>query len=213
MKKAVRSLSPATVIASIALFVSLGGVSYGVAAGSIDSREIENNAIRTEDVRNNGLSGRDLASGSVQSRDLRDGAVRGLDVNDRSLGGADIADNSLGDREINEPALDVQRLAGVDASRYVKNVRRVRSETASDPATPKTAPPVNCPKGKRLLGGGAAGERGRRHPRGPERQRAERERLDRLGLRHGADGQLAARCGGDLRLSDLGARSRSPTSG
>ncbi len=155
MKKAVRSLSPATVIASIALFVSLGGVSYGVAAGSIDSREIENNAIRTEDVRNNGLTGRDLASGSVQSRDLRDGAVRGLDVNDRSLGGADIADNSLGDREINEPALDVQRLAGVDASRYVKNVRRVRSETASDPATPKTAPPVNCPKGKRLLGGGA----------------------------------------------------------
>ena len=53
------------------------------------------------------------------------------------------------------PALDIQRLAGVDAARYVKNVRRVRSETASDAVTPKATPPVNCPKGKRVLGGGA----------------------------------------------------------
>jgi hypothetical protein len=155
VKKAVRSLSPATVIASIALFVSLGGVSYGVAAGSIDSREIENNTVKTEDVRNSGLTGRDVRNGSLQSRDLRDGAVRGADVNDRSLGGEDLADNTLGDREINEPALDIQRLAGVDAARYVKSVRRVESKTANDPATPKSTPPATCPKGKKVLGGGA----------------------------------------------------------
>ena len=36
--KAISPLSPATVIASLALFVSLGGVSYAVATGSIGSR-------------------------------------------------------------------------------------------------------------------------------------------------------------------------------
>ncbi len=153
--KALRSLSPAIVIASIALFVSLGGVSYGVATGSIASREIKNGGVRGEDVRDGGLSGRDIANGTVQSRDLRDGAVRGVDINNRSIGGPDLADNTLGDREINEPALDIQRLGGIDAARFVKNVRRVQAASANDPVTPKATPRANCPRGKRLLGGGA----------------------------------------------------------
>jgi hypothetical protein len=155
VKKGIRSLSPATVIASIALFVSLGGVSYGVASGSVDSREIKNGTVQSRDVRDGALRGRDIANGTIKSRDVRDGALRGVDINDRSLGGNDLADNTLGDREINEPALDVQRLAGIDASRYVKNVRRVQSATANDPSTPKTAPRASCPKGKRVVGGGA----------------------------------------------------------
>ena len=155
MKNRIRSISPATVLAGIALFVSLGGVSYGVAAGSINSREIENGTVQSRDVRDGGLQGRDIANGTVGTRDVRDGALRGIDVKDRSLGGADLADNTLGDREINEPELDVQRLGGVDARRFVKNVRRVQTQTPSDPVTPKSAPPVRCPPGKRLIGGGA----------------------------------------------------------
>jgi hypothetical protein len=52
--------SPAFVIACIALFVALGGVSYAVATGSIDSREIRNNTIQGKDVRNGTLSSSDL---------------------------------------------------------------------------------------------------------------------------------------------------------
>jgi hypothetical protein len=155
MKNPIRAITPATVLATLALCVSLGGVSYGVATGSINSREIKNGTIQSEDVRDGGLLGRDVANGTVKSRDIRDGALRGLDVNDRSLGGIDLAENTLGDREINEPDLDIQRLGGIDASRYVRNVRRVQTETANDAVTPKTAPPAACPKGKRLLGGGA----------------------------------------------------------
>ena len=55
-----RRPSPAMVIAAIALFLSLGGVSYGLATGSIDSREIRDNTIRGKDVRNATLSSRDL---------------------------------------------------------------------------------------------------------------------------------------------------------
>jgi hypothetical protein len=61
MKRFVRVPSPALVVAVIALFVSLGGVSYGLATGVIDSREIQDNTIRSRDVRNRGLTGNDMA--------------------------------------------------------------------------------------------------------------------------------------------------------
>lgn len=155
MRNAIQTTSPATVLAGLALFISLGGVSYGVARGSIDSREIRNGTIQSRDVRDGSLQGRDVRNGTVQSRDVRDGALRGIDVNDAALGGRDLAENTIGDREIDETQLDLNRLGGVPATRFVKNVQRVQTATASDPATPKVAPPATCPKGKRLLGGGA----------------------------------------------------------
>jgi hypothetical protein len=148
-------VSPATVLAGLALFVSLGGVSYGVATGSINSREIQNGTVQSRDVRDGALKGRDIANGTLRSRDVEDGVLSGADVRDGSLAGADLATNTVGDREIEESQLDLNRLGGVSATRYVKNVTRVETRTANDPATPKAAPPATCPKGKRLIGGGA----------------------------------------------------------
>jgi hypothetical protein len=62
--------SPAMVVALIALFVALGGVSYGVATGSIDSREIKNNSIRGKDVRNSTLRTQDVRNGTLRFRDV-----------------------------------------------------------------------------------------------------------------------------------------------
>ena len=76
-------------------------------------------------------------------------------MNDRSLGGGDLADNTLGDREIDETRLDIQKLGGLDATRYVRAPTRVQTQTAADTVTPKAAPLARCPRGKRLLGGGA----------------------------------------------------------
>jgi hypothetical protein len=67
-----RRPSPSFVISCIALFVALGGVSYGVATGSINSREIKNNTIRSRDVRNGGLLGKDLKRATVGSREVRE---------------------------------------------------------------------------------------------------------------------------------------------
>ncbi len=61
MKRFIRRPSPALVISCIALFVALGGVSYGVATGSIDGREIKNASIRGIDVKNRSLTGSDVA--------------------------------------------------------------------------------------------------------------------------------------------------------
>jgi hypothetical protein len=185
MRSRIPNPSPALVVALVALFVSLGGVSFAVATGSIDSREIRDGSLQGRDIRNGSLLGRDLKPGSlrgrhvrngsllgrdvkdgslqgrdihtgtVQSRDIRDGALRGVDVNDRSLGGADLATDTLGDREIAESELRINRLGGVEASRYVRNLRQVQTATANDATTPKAAPPARCPSGKRLVGGGA----------------------------------------------------------
>ena len=61
MKKRIRFSrpSPALAIACIALFVAMGGVSYGVATGSIDSREIKDGSIRNPDFKNGTLRGQE----------------------------------------------------------------------------------------------------------------------------------------------------------
>jgi hypothetical protein len=63
-------------VALIALFVALGGVSYGVATSYIDSREIKNNTIRSKDVRN----------GTLQSRDVGRDALGGGAIKESALG-------------------------------------------------------------------------------------------------------------------------------
>jgi hypothetical protein len=155
MRKLVSRTSPSMAVAMIALFVSLGGVSWAVATGSIGSKAVKDNSIQGRDVRDETLESRDVVNGGLQSRDVRDGALRGVDINDRSLGGVDLASNTLGDREIDETKLDINRLGGVRSGRFVSRVRRVQTETPADAATPKAAPPARCPKGTRLLGGGA----------------------------------------------------------
>ena len=76
MKRFIRRPSPAMVVACIALFMATGGVSYGVATGFINSREIKNNTIRGKDVRNGALTGKEFKRDSVG----------GLSVNEGSLG-------------------------------------------------------------------------------------------------------------------------------
>ncbi len=77
--------SPALVIACLALFVSLGGVSYGVATGFIDSRELKNNTIRTQDLRNNDIRGKDVRNSSIQGRDVAFNTLTGSDISETRL--------------------------------------------------------------------------------------------------------------------------------
>jgi hypothetical protein len=91
-----RRLTPAHVMGTMAVFISLGGVSYGVATGSIDSREIKNNTIRSKDVRNNQISSADLRNNSATGKDVKNSSLTGADVKDESLTSQDIVESSLG---------------------------------------------------------------------------------------------------------------------
>ncbi len=88
--------SPALVIACVALFASLGGVSYALTTGSVDSRELLNNTIRSKDVRNNTLRTFDIRNNEVRGFDIRNSSVQGRDVAFNTLTGADISEQSLG---------------------------------------------------------------------------------------------------------------------
>ena len=93
------------VVALIALFTSLGGVSYGVATGSIDSREILNGTVRSWDVRNNDVRTRDVRNNDIRSWDIRNNEVRGRDIRNGTIGYADVGWNALTGEDISESTL------------------------------------------------------------------------------------------------------------
>jgi hypothetical protein len=90
-----RRPSPALVIACIALFVSLSGVSYGVATGFIDSREIKNNSVRTKDLRNNDIRTRDLRNNEVRGVDIRNSTIQSRDIGINQVTGTDVRESTL----------------------------------------------------------------------------------------------------------------------
>ena len=75
MKPSLRSrLTYANVMATIAVFVSLGGGAY--AALRITGREVVNSSLRGADVRNGSLTGRDIRDRSIGTRDLARSVTR-----------------------------------------------------------------------------------------------------------------------------------------
>jgi hypothetical protein len=154
-----RRPSPAMVVALVALFVALGGTSYGVATGSIGSRQIKNNSIRSKDIRNNNVRGKDIRTGTIRSSDVGNGSLTGADVADDSLTGADILESSLGevpnadhanraDRAANSDAL-----GGTPASDFVSGVHRVVVNTSPASSTSPQNATATCPQGEKVLGG------------------------------------------------------------
>lgn len=114
-----RRPSPALVISLIALFLSLGGVSYGLATGSIDSREIKNNDVRSRDLRNN----------QIRTFDLRNNEIRGIDVRNSTVQGRDVALNTLGGDDINE-----SRLGKVPSAATADSATTASSATSANTA-------------------------------------------------------------------------------
>jgi hypothetical protein len=83
------------IVALIALFCSLGGVSYGFATGEIDSREIRNNDVRSLDIRNNEIRTRDLRNNEVRGIDIRNSTIQGRDVQLNTITGDDVREDTL----------------------------------------------------------------------------------------------------------------------
>jgi hypothetical protein len=84
------------VVALIALFVALGGVSYGFATGSIDSRELKNNSVRSVDLRNNDIRTRDIRNNEVRGIDIRNSTIQSQDIALNAVTGADAKEETFG---------------------------------------------------------------------------------------------------------------------
>jgi hypothetical protein len=108
--------SPAMVVALIALFVSMGGMSYAVT--SIDSADIKNNSIRSPDIKNNSIRSNDIKDNSVRSKDIRRSTIQASDVGNDVLAGGNIRESSLGKVPT---ATDADTLGGNPASAFASS--------------------------------------------------------------------------------------------
>lgn len=73
IRKICSRLSYANVVATLALFVALGGSSY--AALTITSRDVKNNSLTGADIKNSSLTGGDIKDRSLRPGDFRAGDV------------------------------------------------------------------------------------------------------------------------------------------
>lgn len=76
-------LTYANVVATLALFLALGGASY--AAIRVGSGSIINNSVRTQDLRNNDIRGRDIRNRTIQGGDILTNTIRGQQVRESTL--------------------------------------------------------------------------------------------------------------------------------
>lgn len=76
MKLLLKSLSPATAMSALALFVALGGAGY--AATTIGSKQIANNSVASQDLRNNSASSADIRDATILPKDLSPRALSAL---------------------------------------------------------------------------------------------------------------------------------------
>jgi hypothetical protein len=106
--------SPAMIVASLALFVSLSGVSYGVATGFIDSREIKNDTIRAKDIKAQAVGTSELKQNDVRGRDIRNSTVTTRDISFDTIKGEDVRESTLG------TVPDSARLGGLIPSSFAR---------------------------------------------------------------------------------------------
>jgi len=82
-----RRPSPSLVLSMLALFIALGGVSYGLAGkNTVASDDIVNGGVKSKDIKNSGVKSKDLNTGSVKSSDVADDGLTGDDINENTLG-------------------------------------------------------------------------------------------------------------------------------
>lgn len=77
-------LTYANVVASLALFVALGGVSYAaltLPANSVGGKQIRKNAVTGPKVKNSSLSGADIKNSSITGSDVKDKSLSAADFN------------------------------------------------------------------------------------------------------------------------------------
>ena len=134
-----RRLTYANVVSTVCLFIVLGGTSWALATGEIDSREIRNDTIRSKDVKDNTLRTRDVRNNEIRSRDIRNRTIVGRDVLSNTLKGSHVDEDSLEQVPSAALAADAAKLGGLTPAQLVRGPGSVFARSVSVPnATAET---------------------------------------------------------------------------
>jgi hypothetical protein len=78
--------SPATIIATIALFVALGGTAFSLGRHSVGTKQLRNNAITSSKIKNHAVTRKKLARNAVGPAQIAADAITGDKVVESTLG-------------------------------------------------------------------------------------------------------------------------------
>lgn len=89
-----RGLNYANVMATIAVFIALGGGAYAakVSKNSVGGAQIKKNAVGSSEVKSNAVGADEIATGAVGSAEVIDDSLLGADIAEGSLGTVPRAD-------------------------------------------------------------------------------------------------------------------------
>jgi hypothetical protein len=89
-------LTYANVMATLGVFLALGGSAWAVAANSIGTKALKAGAVTTPKIRNRAVTEAKLATGAVTRGKVANGAINGRRIANGSLSGVDIKSSTLG---------------------------------------------------------------------------------------------------------------------
>lgn len=142
----VRRPSPALILASLALLISLTGTSYAtvlnVPDGSVTTAKIKNGAVTTPKLKNDAVNIDKLAANAVTAAQVKNGSLLKEDFKSGQL--PDGPPGPQGPRGV----------PGPKGASGVSGLQRVDAATSASSANSK-AVVATCPSGKRVVGGGA----------------------------------------------------------
>ena len=117
-------LTYANVVATLALFLALGGGAVwaagevtsqdlakravktkNIADNAVKSPQIKNNDVNSGDIRDQNITGTDIAENTIETSDLRDGAVKGGKVANSTLTGGHVQDGTLTGDDVQDSSL------------------------------------------------------------------------------------------------------------
>jgi hypothetical protein len=107
-------LSYANVMATLAVFIALGGGAYAalsLPAGSVNSKQIAKNAVRAKQIAKRAVRKKELARNAVRSRKIKDGRVKSFDLAEASVTSAKLADDSVSSPKLAGGAVTTPKLA------------------------------------------------------------------------------------------------------
>jgi hypothetical protein len=140
-----RRLSYANVVASLALFIALGGTSY--AALTITSKNVKNGTLTSADLKNNSVKGVDVANGSLLAQDFKAGQLPQGAQGPQGPQGPQGADGPQGPKGDAGPR-------GETGPAGATNITKRWSDPTSATANNLTYGWKNCEPGEKATGGG-----------------------------------------------------------
>jgi len=132
-----RPPSPATCLALLALFISLGGTTWAVTklpSKSVGTKQLKTRAVTESKLADSAVVTSKLANGAVTLNKIGRGAIEGSRIAPDALGGDQIAENLLGPVPLAQTATRAQVATRAETADRVERVDRAETAGVADSA-------------------------------------------------------------------------------